>query len=236
MRDRNHPGKAFKINQNSVLTAFLGTCCHLLGPVQVSPALLMAVFTPPEKRYAGYIFDCDGTLANSMPLHYRAWADTVEKHGGKMPEELFYALGGWPSNKMVEFLNKRFGISLDPEMVALEKEELYVERIATIQPIWEVAEFARQVAAFAKVSVASGGVLPVVTRTLKTIGFDGFFPVIVTTEQVKRGKPFPDMFLEAARRMSVASSNCLVLEDSIAGFEAAKAAGMDYAKVGRPSS
>jgi HAD superfamily hydrolase (TIGR01509 family) len=203
-------------------------------PCKYPRALLMIIFTPPEKRYAGYIFDCDGTLADSMPLHYRAWADTVEKYGGQMPEDLFYALGGWPSDKMVEFLNDRFGTSLDPEIVAFEKEHLYVERIDTIQPIREVADFAREVAAFAKVSVASGGVLPVVTRTLETIGFKGFFPVIVTTEQVKRGKPFPDMFLEAARRMSVQPSDCLVLEDSTAGFEAAKAAGMDYIKVGRP--
>lgn len=194
----------------------------------------MTVFTPPEKRYAGYIFDCDGTLADSMPFHYSAWADTVTKHGGQMPEDLFYALGGWPSKKMVENLNERFGTSLDPEVVAFEKEHLYVERIAMIQPIPEVAEFARQVAAFSKVSVASGGVLPVVSRTLETIGFKDFFPVIVTSEQVKRGKPFPDMFLEAAHRMSVPPSDCLVLEDSIAGFEAARAAGMDYAKVGRP--
>jgi HAD superfamily hydrolase (TIGR01509 family) len=194
----------------------------------------MTVFTPPEKRYAGYIFDCDGTLADSMPLHYSAWAETVTKHGGQMPEDLFYALGGWPNNKMVELLNVRFGTSLDPEVVAFEKEQLYVGRVARIQPIPEVAAFAREVAAFAKVSVASGGVLPVVTRTLETIGFKGFFSVVVTTEQVKRGKPFPDMFLEAARRMSVRPSDCLVLEDSIAGYEAATAAGMDYAKVGRP--
>ena len=93
------------------------------------PRLFMTVFTPPEKRYAGYIFDCDGTLADSMPVHYRAWADTVQKHGGQIPEELFYALGGWPSDKMVEFLNERFGTSLDPEMVANEKEHLYVQRV-----------------------------------------------------------------------------------------------------------
>jgi beta-phosphoglucomutase-like phosphatase (HAD superfamily) len=147
----------------------------------------MTVFTSPERRYAGYIFDCDGTLANSMPNHYRAWADTVEKYGGQMPEELFYALGGWPSNKMVEHLTERFGSALDPEIVAFEKEHLYVERIAKIQPIPEVAEFARHVSAFAKVSVASGGVLPVVTRTLEVIGFKDFFPVIVTSEQVNEG-------------------------------------------------
>jgi HAD superfamily hydrolase (TIGR01509 family) len=224
--------KSIKILQ---LPAFLGTSCDRFVHVQVSRTFVMTVFIPPEKRYAGYIFDCDGTLADSMPVHYRAWADTVEKHGGQITEETFYALGGWPSNKMVEFLNERSGSTMNPEIVANEKEELYVERIATIQPIREVAEFARQVAGFAKVSVASGGVLPVVIRTLATIGFKDFFPVIVTTEQVKRGKPFPDMFLEAAHRMSVRPTDCLVLEDSIAGFEAANAAGMEYAKVGRPS-
>jgi HAD superfamily hydrolase (TIGR01509 family) len=202
-----------------------------LNPCNYPRVLAMTVFTPPEKRYAGYIFDCDGTLADSMPLHYGAWADTVKKYGGQLPEDLFYALGGWPTNKIVELLNQRFGTSMDPDRVALEKEHLYVERIATIQPIPEVT----QVAVFAKISVASGGILPVVTQTLDTIGFKGFFPVIVTSEQVRRGKPFPDMFLEAAHRMSVHPTDCLVLEDSIAGFEAAAAAGMDYAKVGRPS-
>ena len=194
----------------------------------------MTVFTPPKKRYAGYIFDCDGTLADSMPVHYGAWADTVRTYGGQIPEELFYNLGGWPSRKMVEFLNERFGSSLDPETIADEKEQLYVQRIGTIRPIPEVADFARQVAAFAKVSVASGGILPVVTKTLEAIGFENFFSVIVTSEQVKRGKPFPDMFLEAASRMGVQPSDCLVLEDSPAGFEAAVSAGMDYVVVKRP--
>jgi HAD superfamily hydrolase (TIGR01509 family) len=92
------------------------------------------------------------------------------------------------------------------------------------------------VAKFAKVSVASGGVLPVVTKTLEVIGLKDFFPVILTAEQVARGKPFPDMFLEAAYRMGVKPEDCLVLEDSPAGFAAATAAGMDYAIVGRPMS
>jgi beta-phosphoglucomutase-like phosphatase (HAD superfamily) len=194
----------------------------------------MTVFTPPEKRYAGYIFDCDGTLADSMPVHYGAWADTMRKYGGQIPEELFYTLGGWPSREMVALLNERFGTSLDPGTIGAEKEHLYVQRIGTIRPIPEVVDFARQVAGFAKVSVASGGILPVVVETLETIGFKGFFSVIVTSEQVKRGKPFPDIFLEAARRMGVPAPDCLVLEDSPAGFEAARAAGMDYAVVKRP--
>jgi HAD superfamily hydrolase (TIGR01509 family) len=195
----------------------------------------MTVFTPPERRYAGYIFDCDGTLADSMPVHYFAWANIVQKYGGQIPEDLFYALGGWPSRKMVLHLNELFGTTLDPDIVAEEKEQFYVEHILTIQPIPEVVAFAREVVSFAKVAVASGGVLPVVTQTLKAIGLQELFPVIVTSEQVKHGKPAPDMFLEAARRMRVTPGDCLVLEDSPAGFEAATAAGMDYAVVARPA-
>lgn len=195
----------------------------------------MKLFTPPKKRYAGYIFDCDGTLADSMPAHYRAWAATVQKHGGQIPENLFYELGGWPSRKMVEHLNELFGTSLDPDVVANEKERFYLEHISTIQPIAEVVSFAQEVALFAKVSVASGGVLAVVTKTIAAIGVTDLFPVIVTSEQVNRGKPFPDMFLEAARRMAVPPGDCLVFEDSPAGFEAAQAAGMDYVVVGRPA-
>jgi HAD superfamily hydrolase (TIGR01509 family) len=195
----------------------------------------MKLFTPPKKRYAGYIFDCDGTLADSMPAHYRAWAATVQKHGGQIPEDLFYELGGWPSRKMVEHLNELFGTSLDPDVIANEKERFYLEHTSTIQPIAEVVSFAQEVALFAKVSVASGGVLAVVTRTIAAIGLTDLFPVIVTSEQVNRGKPFPDMFLEAARRMAVPPGDCLVFEDSPAGFEAAQAAGMDYVVVGRPA-
>jgi HAD superfamily hydrolase (TIGR01509 family) len=195
----------------------------------------MSIFTPPEKKYAGYIFDCDGTLANSMPVHYSAWKDTFRKYGGEMDEPLFYSLGGVPTPKIVTFLNEKFGTSMNPELASEEKEQFYVDRMGTIQPIKEVCDFAREVAQFAKVSVASGGILPVVAQTLEAIGFKDFFPVILTAEQVVQGKPFPDMFLEAARRMGIRPADCLVVEDSIAGFEAATAAGMDYAVVGRPT-
>ena len=195
---------------------------------------VMTIFTPPEKLYKGYIFDCDGTLAHSMPVHYVAWQQTAEENGLQMSEELFYSLGGVPTTRIVEILNEKFGANLDPELVAKRKEEVYVENMGDMRPLEEVAAFARKVAKFGKVSIASGGYLPVVLKTLEAIGFKDFFSVIVTTEQVPRGKPFPDMFLEAAKRMDVPPSECLVLEDSPAGIEAAKAAGMDYNLIGKP--
>jgi HAD superfamily hydrolase (TIGR01509 family) len=195
---------------------------------------VMTIFTPPEKLYKGYIFDCDGTVAHSMPIHYAAWRQTAEENGILMTEELFYSLGGVPTTRIVEILNEKFGTNLDPEQVARRKEAVYLENMGNMQPIEEVAAFARKVAKFAKVSIASGGYLPVVLETLEAIGFKDFFPVVVTTEQVSRGKPFPDMFLEAAKRMEVPPNECLVLEDSPAGIEAAKAAGMDYSLIGKP--
>jgi HAD superfamily hydrolase (TIGR01509 family) len=136
----------------------------------------------------------------------------------------------WPELRV---LNERYATSLDPELIASKKEAQYVEWISSTQPIWEVTEFARRVAGKAAVAVASGGILPVVTQTLEAIQLRDLFSVIVTSEQVPRGKPFPDMFLEAARRMEVNAADCLVLEDSPAGFQAATAAGMDYAVVTR---
>jgi HAD superfamily hydrolase (TIGR01509 family) len=195
---------------------------------------VMTIFTPPEKLYKGYIFDCDGTVAHSMPIHYAAWRQTAEENGILMTEELFYSLGGVPTTRIVEILNEKFGTNLDPEQVARRKEAVYLENMGNMRPIEEVAAFARKVAKFAKVSIASGGYLPVVLETLEAIGFKDFFPVVVTTEQVSRGKPFPDMFLEAAKRMGVPPNECLVLEDSPAGIDAAKAAGMDYNLIGRP--
>jgi HAD superfamily hydrolase (TIGR01509 family) len=195
----------------------------------------MTIFTNPEKRYQGYIFDCDGTLADSMPIHYLAWKKAVAEAGGQIPEDLFYSLGGVPSRQIVSLLNEKFDSKMDPEALATLKEEYYVDLLTEVTPIEEVARFARETATFAKVAVASGGILPVVLKTLDSIGFGGFFSVIVTSEQVARGKPYPDMFLEAAHRLDISPQACLVVEDSPAGFEAAKAAGMDYAVVGRPA-
>jgi HAD superfamily hydrolase (TIGR01509 family) len=194
----------------------------------------MTIFTAPTKRYQGYIFDCDGTLAHSMPVHYLAWKKAVGEAGGQIPEDFFYSLGGVPSRQIVSLLNEKFGSQMDPETVATLKEEYYIDLLPRVTPIEEVAAFAREVATFAKVAVASGGILPVVLKTLNSIGFGDFFSVVVTSEQVARGKPYPDMFLEAARRLNVSPETSLVLEDSPAGFEAAEAAGMDCAVVARP--
>lgn len=192
----------------------------------------------PAGDFAGYIFDLDGTLIDTMPVHYRAWAAAMRHQGlaGALDEDYFYALGGVPSLQVAALLAAKHGLTIpSPDCVAEHKEELYRERLLTddVPPIAQVVEFARRVAKTHPVAIATGGTPDVALPSLKSAGLDDLFKVIVTPLDVApgRGKPFPDMFLEAARRIGVAPEKCLVFEDAEPGIRAATAAGMTVVRV-----
>lgn len=183
----------------------------------------------PNGDYAGVIFDCDGTLVDSMPVHYRAWEKVLEivNHPRLFSEEAFYDLGGVPTDRLVEILNERAGTAHDPEELSRLKEEIYLDLLPEVAPIEPVVRYARSLAEKRPISVASGGEAYVVDRALVGAGLRDLFPVVVTADQVEHGKPAPDMFLLAAERMGVDPAGCLVLEDAELGRQAAVAAGMD---------
>ena len=172
------------------------------------------------------IFDCDGTLTNSMPVHYVCWRKTMARHGIEFDEERFYALGGMPSDKIVSLLAAEAGLVLDAALVAAEKEQAFLDTLHLLEPIAAVVEIARQHRGHKKMAVASGGFRQVVDRQLAQIGVTDWFDTIVTAEDTERHKPDPDVFLEAARRLGVPPQECEVYEDSELGFEAARRAGM----------
>lgn len=180
----------------------------------------------PAGDFKGYIFDCDGTLTDNMPLHYRAWSRAMRDFGGQFPEELFYSWGGRPTLVITEDLNKRYGLKMDPEEVVRHKEKYYLEMIPQVQPLKPVVEFVHRFHGKAKLAVASGGHRHLVESTLKALGILSLFDVIVAVEDYQRGKPDPEPFLLAAQRMGVAPADCLVFEDSPIGIQAAEAAGM----------
>lgn len=182
----------------------------------------------PPGEFLGYIFDCDGTLVDTMPLHYRAWSGAL-RHAGlqeELSEELFYSLGGTPTRKVAQLLAKHYDLVIDVDRVFHQKEELFLEMQAEMRVIKPVVDFARDLHGRAPMSVASGGPKRVVKKTLELMGLDELFPVVVTPEDVIHGKPSPDMFLLAAQLMGVPPGRCLVFEDAPPGFEAAAAAGM----------
>tara|TARA_R110000850_G_scaffold210201_1_gene336235 strand:- start:844 stop:1437 length:594 start_codon:yes stop_codon:yes gene_type:complete len=184
----------------------------------------------PDREFAGYIFDCDGTLVDSMPLHFRAWTASFEHNQAPWvwDEDEFYTNAGVPDRVTVMELNERYGAEICPDAVHEFKAEWYAEHVSKLKPVDAVAELAHKLHNEGKlISVASGSDLALVEPSLKAAGLGGLFDIIITPAQVKHGKPAPDMFLLAAERMGVAPENCLVFEDGQAGIDAATAAGME---------
>jgi len=187
------------------------------------------LFTLPTREYSAFIFDCDGTLADSMPLHQRAWLAALRKYGASFDFgwELFMSRAGKSIELTVAELNAEFGTALDPALVSAAQRAEYDVLALGVKPIAEVVAYARSRALLGyPVSVASGGDAPTVARTLRTIGAADLFPIVVTVEDVVHGKPAPDLFLLAAKRMGVDPAECLVFEDSLLGIIAAERAGM----------
>lgn len=189
----------------------------------------------PAQPFQAYIFDCDGTIADTMPLHFRAWTRAMNEFGGTFPEDLFYSWGGIPTFKIVEQLNEKYGTTMDPEVVPVVKEQYFVELIPQVLPIEPVVALVKQFHGTAPMAVASGGHREIVTKTLDALGLTGYFDALVGAEDVQHGKPAPDPFLEAAKRLGVPPETCLVFEDSPTGIEAAKAAGMQYVLIPSPA-
>jgi len=184
----------------------------------------------PSGDFDGYIFDLDGTLVDTMPLHYRAWAEAMRAHGLKetLDEDLFYSLGGVPTQRVAEVFGEHYGIALDPDRVMHEKELLYLKLVHLARPIAPVVDFLRRVALTHPCAIATGGTPEIALPALDAVGLRSLFKVIVTPRDIPpgRGKPAPDMFLLAAKLMGVAPEKCLVFEDAEPGLRGARAAGM----------
>jgi HAD superfamily hydrolase (TIGR01509 family) len=192
------------------------------------------LLTLPPGPFSAYIFDCDGTLADTMPTHYRAWCTALGAHSEAFPEALFYELGGTPTAKIVELLNERHGLGLPVDETVAQKEAIFLELSHEIAAIEPVVALARQFHGQKPLAVASGGHRRIVLNTLKALGIAHLFQAIVCSEDYHRGKPAPDPFLEAAMRLGVAPAECLVFEDTGIGIAAAQAAGMQYVLVPPP--
>ena len=179
----------------------------------------------------GLVFDCDGTLADTMPLHWRAWQIVTKKHGLLFPEDRFYYLGGVPSRDILKMLAEEQGLTLDHIAVAHEKENAYLPLMAQVEPIHAVVEIA--LANFGKIpmAVASGGTQPIIVQVLEHLKIRHLFSAVVTSEMVKNQKPAPDIFLEAARRIGVDPKRCRGFEDTDLGMTAIRSAGMDAVDV-----
>jgi len=185
------------------------------------------ILTQPK----GLIFDCAGTLADTMPLHWRAWQVITTRHKLHLPEARFYELGGVPSRDILKMLSQEQGIPLDHLAVAREKESEYLPLVAQIEPIKVVVAIVRENHGKVPLAVASGGTHKIIELVLGHLGIREFFDAIVTSEDVANQKPAPDIFLAAARRIGVPPQLCRAYEDTDLGLQAIRSAGMDAVDV-----
>jgi HAD superfamily hydrolase (TIGR01509 family) len=180
---------------------------------------------------AALLFDCDGTLADTMDLHYAAWHETLLRYGIDCPRSFIDGHAGVPTHGIVAEVNQRWGTNLDGDAITEEKEGLFVEQIHRALPIEEVLATAVAYHNKLPMAVVSGGMKEVVHATLETIGALELFPVIVTASDPVAPKPSPDVFLEAAKRLGVPAAKCHVFEDGDPGIISAQRAGMTYTDV-----
>ena len=179
----------------------------------------------------GLIFDCDGTLADTMPLHWRAWQVISAKYKLHFPEDRFYSLGGVPSPDILKMLAAEQGLTIDHIAAGHEKENAYLPYLSRVEPVHAVVEIARANYGKIPMAVASGGTQPIIRQVLEHLKILNLFKAVVTSEMVKRQKPAPDIFLEAARRIGVEPKFCRAYEDTDLGLQAIRSAGMEAVDV-----
>lgn len=174
----------------------------------------------------GLIFDCDGTLVDSMPLHMKAWEHVITSRGGLWDFDFFFSKKGMPEETIVDLYNAHFSRAFDPVETVKDKHRFFRAHASEFKPIAHVLDVVLRYRGLLPMAVASGGVRENVDLELEALQIKDLFQAIVTADDDVRPKPSPDIFLEAARRIGVAAEFCQVFEDGDLGLEAARIAGM----------
>ena len=188
----------------------------------------------PAGNFDAYLFDCDGTIVDSMPLHYKAWKQILSEWKCEFSEERFYAWGGMPIVEIISTLNKEYGLSMPVETLAARKESLYFELLPELRPVPEVVEHVLAMHGKIPFAVVSGSTRDSVVASLTALKLLDRFDALVCAGEYRNSKPHPEAFLLAAEKLGVHPNTCLVFEDTDMGIEAATAAGMKSARVPPP--
>jgi beta-phosphoglucomutase family hydrolase len=188
----------------------------------------------PPGPFAAYLFDCDGTIADSMPLHYLAWRKALGEWNCDFDERLFYEWGGRPTAEIIATLNAERGLKMPVATLADRKEALYYEYLPQLKVVPEVLEHIEAQHGRLPFAVVSGSTRESVQASLRSLNLLDRFDALVCAGDYKKAKPDPEAFLLAAEKLGVAPAACLVFEDTDMGIQAAHAAGMASVKVPLP--
>ena len=173
-----------------------------------------------------FIFDLDGTLADTMPLHFEAWTRTAKIMNLKFSIDFLKSCAGMPSAKIINLLNEKNKLKIDPQEFSTLKEAFFTKEMHKIKEISAVTNLVYKYHGKIPMAVGTGGKRDIAAETLRILGLDKYIPILVSADDVENHKPEPETFLKCAELMGIDPENCQVFEDATLGFQAAKAAGM----------
>jgi HAD superfamily hydrolase (TIGR01509 family) len=175
----------------------------------------------------GVVFDLDGLLIETEELWDEVREAVVRERGGRWTESAQRDMMGMSSTEWSRYMHDELGVPDSPEEINRLVVERMAERYRDHLPLLPGAvEAVERIAARRPLAVASSSNRPLIDLVLELSGLASSFRVTVSSEEVERGKPAPDVYLEAARRLGVAPERCAAVEDSESGIRSAKAAGM----------
>ena len=180
------------------------------------------------KRLQAVIFDMDGVIVDSEPLHERAFRDVFQKLGyGETHGMDFPAYYGRSDRALWQDFVAKHQPAQTLDFLADWKQKRFIELVKQEEPIFSgLPGLLEKLSTVCLLAVASGSLHPVIDEILAMKNLRRFFPVVVSVQDVARPKPAPDVFLRAAQLLNVAPEQCWVIEDAVFGVEAALAAGM----------
>lgn len=182
------------------------------------------------------VFDLDGVLIQSEEVWDEVRERFVRERGGRYDEEVQRAMMGMSAPEWSRYLHQEAGVPDSPEEIDGEVVRRMLEAYREDLPLIPgAAEAVRRAAERFPLAVASSSNRELIDEVLHVAGIEELFRATVSSEEVARGKPSPDVYLEAARRLGVAAARCAAVEDSHAGIRSAKAAGMRVVAIPNPS-
>ena len=184
---------------------------------------------------AAVVFDLDGVLIDSEPVWEQVRREYVAEHGGRWRPDSQQRLMGMSTPEWSSYLATELGVDAPPSRIAHEVVEEVGRRYETDLPLMPGAvEAVQRLASRWPLGLASSAARPLIDRVLAATGMTSLFKVTVSTEEVRRGKPAPDVYLTVAERLAVAPAQTVAVEDSSNGLRSASAAGMVVVAVPHP--